>query len=107
MKIVNQNDPPQHRSSTHSNGTSTASCALQIDEGNVAKEHVLDPTYSSDIIQDYLEDNIPATNQTEIRNGVGFCQEDIPEQEPIKIVTDTKDPDRFIRKQNINDNRNV
>ena len=50
MKIINQNDPPQHRSSTHSNDTSTASCALQTDEGNVAKEFILDPTYSSDII---------------------------------------------------------
>ena len=50
MKIINQNDTPQHRSPTDSNDTSTASCALQIDEGNVTKELVLDPSYSSDII---------------------------------------------------------
>ena len=50
MKIINQNDTPQHRSPTDSNDTSTASCALQIDEGKVTKKLTLDPSYSSDII---------------------------------------------------------
>ena len=50
MKIINQNDTPQHRSPTDFNDTSTASCALQIDEGKVMKELILDPRYSSDII---------------------------------------------------------
>ena len=50
LKITNQNDTPQHRSPTDSNDTSTASCALQIDEGKVTKELILDPSYSSDII---------------------------------------------------------
>ena len=36
MKIINQNDTPQHHSSTDFNDPSTASCNLQIDEG---KEH--------------------------------------------------------------------
>ena len=49
-KIINQNDTPQHRSPVDSNGTSIASCALQIDEGKVTKELILDPSYSSDII---------------------------------------------------------
>ena len=50
MKIINQNDTPQHRSPTVFNGTSTASCALQIDEENVTKKLILDPSYSSNII---------------------------------------------------------
>ena len=50
MKIMNQNDTPQHRSPTDSNDTSTASCALQIDEGKVTKELILDSSHSSDII---------------------------------------------------------
>ena len=50
MKITNQNDTPQHRSPIDSNDTSTASCALQIDKGNVTKELILDPSYSSNII---------------------------------------------------------
>ena len=50
MKIINQNDTPQHRSPTDPNDTSTASCALQIDEGKVTEELILDPSYSSDII---------------------------------------------------------
>ena len=37
MKIINQNDTPQHRSPTDSSNTSTASCALQLDEGKVTK----------------------------------------------------------------------
>ena len=51
IKIINQNDTPQHRSPTDSNDTSTDSCALQINEGNVTKEF----SVSSDINQDYLE----------------------------------------------------
>ena len=43
-------DTPQNRSPTDSNDTSTVSCALQIDEGKVTKELILDPSYSSDII---------------------------------------------------------
>ena len=81
MKIRNQNDTPQHRSPTDSNNISTASCPLQTDERNVTKELILDPSYSSDIIQDYFEDNILLTNPTEIKN-VDFCQGDNPEQEP-------------------------
>ena len=50
MKIINQNDMPQHPSPTDSNDTSTASSDLQIDEGKVTKELILDPSYSSDII---------------------------------------------------------
>ena len=50
MKITNQNDTPQHRSPADFNYTSTASSALQIDEGNVTKELILNPNYSSDII---------------------------------------------------------
>ena len=50
MKIIKQNDTPQHRSQTDSNDTSTATCALQIEEKNVTKELILDPSYSSDII---------------------------------------------------------
>ena len=50
MKIINQNDTPQHRSPTDSNDTSTASCAVQIDERKATKELILDPSYSSDII---------------------------------------------------------
>ena len=42
MKIINQNDTPQHRSPTDSNDISTASCHLQIDERNVTKELILD-----------------------------------------------------------------
>ena len=38
------------RSPADSNGTSTASRGLQIDEGNFTKELILDPNYSSDII---------------------------------------------------------
>ena len=45
MKIINQNDTPQHRSPTDSSDTSTASC-----EGKVTKKLILDPSYSSDII---------------------------------------------------------
>ena len=37
MKIINQNDTPQHRSPTDFNDTSTASCAPQIDEEKVTK----------------------------------------------------------------------
>ena len=44
MKIINQNDTPQHRSPTDSNDISTASCHLQIDESNVTKELILDPS---------------------------------------------------------------
>ena len=58
MKIINQNDTPQYRTPADSNGTSTASCGLQIDEGNFTKELILDPNYSSDIIYDYLDDII-------------------------------------------------
>ena len=50
MKIINQNDTPQHRSPTDSNNISTASLPLQTDERNVTKELILDPSYSSDII---------------------------------------------------------
>ena len=50
MKITNQKDIRQHRSPTDSNDTSTASCALQIDEGNDTNKLILDPIYSSDII---------------------------------------------------------
>ena len=50
MKIINQNDTPQHRSPADSNGTSIASSAQQIDEGKVTKELILDPIYSSDNI---------------------------------------------------------
>ena len=50
MKIINQNDTPQYRTPADSNDTSTASCGLQIDEGNFTKELILDPNYSSDII---------------------------------------------------------
>ena len=50
MKIINQNDTPQHRSPTDSNNISTASCPLQTDDRNVTKELILDPSYSSDII---------------------------------------------------------
>ena len=82
MKIINQNDTPQHRSLTDSNDISTASCPLQIDERTVTKELILDRSYFSYIIQDYLEDNILSTNPTEIKNGVDFCQGDNPEQEP-------------------------
>ena len=71
MKIINQNDTPQHRSPTDFNDTSTASCALQIDEGKLTKELILDPRYSSDIIQDYLEDN-NRNIQYEKRNGKAF-----------------------------------
>ena len=35
MKIINQNDTPQHCIPTDSNDISTASCPLQIDERNV------------------------------------------------------------------------
>ena len=59
MRTINQNDTPQHRSTTDFDDTSTASYALQIDEEKkITKELTLDPSYSSDIIQDYLEDNI-------------------------------------------------
>ena len=44
MKIINQNDTPQHRSPTDSNDISTASCHLQIDERNVTKGLILDPS---------------------------------------------------------------
>ena len=107
MKITNQNDTPQHRSPTYSNDTSTASCALQVDERNIIKELILDPSYSSDIIYDYLEDKILLTNRTEIKNGIDFCQEDDPEQEPVKIDTDIKDSNRFNPQQNKDDSRNI
>ena len=107
MKIINQNDTPQHHISTDSNDTSRANCALQIYEGNFTKELILDPSYSSDTIYDYLEDNIPLTNPTEIKNSVDFCQVDNHEQEPMKIYTDTKDPIRFNPQQNTDDNRNI
>ena len=58
MRMRNQNDTPQQRNPTDCNDTSTASCDLQIDKGNVPKELTLDPSYSSDIIYDYLEDII-------------------------------------------------
>ena len=41
----NQNDTPQHRSATYSNDTYTTRYALQIDEENVTKEFILDPSY--------------------------------------------------------------
>ena len=91
----------------HSNDTSMASCALQIDERNVTKELILDPSYSGHIIQDYLENNILPANPNEIKNSVDFCQEDNPKQEPMKIDTDTKDPNRFNPQQNTDDNRNI
>ena len=50
MKTINQNDAPQHHSSTDFSDTSTSSCALRIDEGKVTKELILDPSYSSNII---------------------------------------------------------
>ena len=103
MKIRNQNDTPQHRSPTDSNNISTASCPLQTDERNVSKELILDPSYSSDIIQDYFEDNILLTNPTEIKNDVDFCQGDNPEQEPrydnrmiIEISNMNKETVRFL-----------
>ena len=43
MKIINQNDTPQHRSPTDFNYISTVICPLQIDERNVTKEVILDP----------------------------------------------------------------
>ena len=91
----------------HSNDTSTGSCALQIDERSVTKELILDPIYSGHITQDYLENNILPANPTEIKNGVDFCQEDNPKQEPMKIDTDTKGPNRFNPQQNTDDNRNI
>ena len=50
MKIIKQNDTPQHRSPKTSNDTSTASCGLHIEKENVTKELILDPSYSSNII---------------------------------------------------------
>ena len=50
MKIINQNDTPQHCSPADSNNISTASCPLQTDESNVTKELILDPSYSRDVI---------------------------------------------------------
>ena len=44
MKIINQNDTAQHRSPTDSSDISTASCHLQIDERNVTKGLILDPS---------------------------------------------------------------
>ena len=107
MKIINQNDTPQHRSPTDSSDTSADSCPLKIDEGNGTKEPILDPSDSRDINQDYLKYNIPPTNPTEIKNGVDFGQGNNPEQKPIKIDTDTKDPDKFNPQQNMDDNPNV
>ena len=82
MKIINQNDTSQDCSPTDSNNISAASWPLQTDERNVAKELILDPSYSSDIILDYLEDNILLTNPTEIENGIDVCQGNNHEQEP-------------------------
>ena len=82
MKILNQNDTPPHRSPTGSNNISTDTCPLQTDKINVKKKHKLDPSYSSDIIWDYLEDNILLINPAEIKNGVNFCQGDNHAQEP-------------------------
>ena len=50
MKIIKQNDTPQHRSPTDSSDTSAASCALKIDEGKVTKELISDLSYSNEII---------------------------------------------------------
>ena len=73
----------------------------------VIKELILDPSYSSDTIQDYLEDNIPLNNSTEIKNGVDFCQVDNPEQKQMKASTSTKDPDRFNPQQDTDNNKNI
>ena len=73
----------------------------------VIKELILDPSYSSDTIQDYLEDNIPLNNSTEIKNGVDFCQVDNPEQKQMKTSTGTKDPDRFNPEQDTDNNKNI
>ena len=73
----------------------------------VTKELILDSSYSSNTIQDYLEDNIPLNNPTEIKSDIDFCQVDSPEQEQMKISTDTKDPDSFNHQQNTDDNRNI
>ena len=73
----------------------------------VIKELILDPSYSSDTIQDYLEDNIPLNNSTEIKNGVDFCQVDNPEQKQMKTSTGTKDPDRFNPQQDTDNNKNI
>ena len=48
------------------------------------KKLILDSSDSSDINQEYLEDNIPPTT-TETKNGVDSFQGDNPEQEPIRI----------------------
>ena len=95
MKIINQNNAPQHYRPTDFKDTSTDSCDLQIEEGSVTKQLILDPSDSSDIHQDYLEDNIRLTNPTEIKNGVDSYQRDNPEQELMKIDTVTEDPNGF------------
>ena len=103
MKMINRNDTPQQRSLTDSNDTSTASCALQIDKGNVTKELILDPSY----LRLFRGSYILPTKSTEIKNGVDFCQGDNPEQESMKTDTDTKDPNRFNPQQKTDDNRNI
>ena len=80
------------------------SCALQIDAGNFTKELKLDPSDSSDINQDYLNDNIYPTNPTGIKNGADSCQENNPKQESMKINTESKDPSRFNSQQNTDGN---
>ena len=40
-------------------------------------------------------------------NGLDFCHGDNPEQEPMKIDTDTKYPNRFNPQQNTDDNQNI
>ena len=42
--------------------------------GNFTKELILHPSYSRDIVQNYLEYNTLLINPTEIKNGVDFCQ---------------------------------
>ena len=102
MKMINQNDLLQYCSPPDSNYISTASCALQIDEEKEQKN-----LYQTLVILDIVQDYYPLTNPTEIKMGIDFCQGGNPEQEPMKIDTDTKDPDRFNPKQNTDDNRNI
>lgn len=61
----------------------------------VTKQLILDLSDSSDIHQDYLEDNIRLTNPTEIKKGVDSYQRDNPEQELMKLDTVTEDPNGF------------
>ena len=64
----------------------------------------MDPSDSSDINQDYLNDNIYPTNPTGIKNGADSCQENNPKQESMKINTESKDPSRFNSQQNTDGN---